>query len=127
MLPNRFDIAGGTRLPAIQEAVQHGLLEAAVARPGPLQIPYRHILLLMAAGVSSLLVLVVKWFQREPVPVMPVYVFAGGLAVLFPYLYLSPGGDWRYLMPASLCWMVSILGAVAAAPRRQREAFTTSA
>jgi hypothetical protein len=126
VLPNRFGIAGGTRLPAIQEAVQHGLLEPAVSRPGPLQIPYRHVLLLMAAGLVSLLVLAVKWFQGEPLPVMPVYLFAGGLAVLLPYLFLSPGGDWRYLMPANLCWMATIVGAVAAAPRRHSEAFTTS-
>ena len=127
VLPNRFGIAGGTRLPAIQEAVQHGLLEPAVSRPGPLQIPYRHVLLLMAAGVVSLLVLAVKWFHGgEPLPVMPVYLFAGGLAVLLPYLFLSPGGDWRYLMPANLCWMASIVGAVAEAPRRHSEALTTS-
>jgi hypothetical protein len=102
-------------------------LEPAVSRPGPLQIPYRHVLLLMAAGVVSLLVLAVKWFHGgEPLPVMPVYLFAGGLAVLLPYLFLSPGGDWRYLMPANLCWMASIVGAVAEAPRRHSEALTTS-
>jgi hypothetical protein len=118
VLPNRFGIAGGTRLPAVQEAVQHGLLEPAVSRPGPLQFPYRHVLLLMAAGLVSLLVLAVKWFQRAgPLPMMPVYLFAGGFAVLLPYLFLSPGGDWRYLMPANLCWMVSTLGALASAPR----------
>jgi len=120
VLPNRFGIAGGTRLPSIQEAVQHRLLEPAVSRPGPLEIPYRHVLLLIASGLVSLLVLTVKWFERaEPLPFMPVYLFAGGLAVLFPYLFLTPGGDWRYLMPATICWLASILGAVSVAFRRR--------
>ncbi len=127
VLPNRYDIAGGTRLPSHLQWVQHDVLEPAVSRPGPLQLPYRHVLVLMASGLASLLVLAVKWYQRAgDLPIMPVYLFVAGLAVVLPLLVLAPSGDWRYLMPANLCWMASIVGAVAAAPRGHREAATTS-
>jgi len=42
-----------------------------------------------------------KSFRRS-VPVI------AGLAILFPLLIVTPAADWRYLMPANICWASSV-------------------
>jgi hypothetical protein len=127
LAPNRFNIVGGTLLPAVQAPIQ-GFWDRAVSRPGPLQLPFRHVLLLIASGFASLLALIVSWFRRPaPLALMPLYCFAAGLAVLAPMLLVLPVGDWRYLMPSNLYWFISVLAALstllpqAAGSRTKRE------
>jgi hypothetical protein len=44
------------------------------------------------------------------------YLCAAGFAVMFPMLLVTPSLDWRYLMPANLCWICSVLIALASLP-----------
>lgn len=75
--------------------------------------PFRHYLLLIASGLVSL-----RAFLRPGCANRHLiyFLFTGGLAVLFPLCMVTPAPDWRYLMPADLCWVLSLLIAIAGRP-----------
>jgi hypothetical protein len=86
----------------------------------PFRLPFRHWLMLvtsMAAAILSVAGRIFKPAKCYAWRVMPGYFFAAGCAIFFPLLFVTPTADWRYIMPASVCWLIGILSAGALVPR----------
>jgi hypothetical protein len=112
--PNRFGLRDRSMLPHVRSFVLGFLERASSYRKWMLlQIAFRHWLVLaasLAAAVYSFLGTVFKRLH-SPERMMPAYLFACGCVVLLPFLIAS-GNDWRYLMPANICWVLGIAIAV---------------
>ena len=90
------------------------LLEHRALRLPILQLPFRHWLLFLGSALAALTMSRGKGSAANRKVVR--YLCAAGFAVLFPLLLATPSQDWRYLMPANLCWICSVLIALASLP-----------
>jgi hypothetical protein len=106
--PNDFGIHEQSLLPRVRALVFRW--EGRATRYLIGRWPFRHYLLLLASGFVAFLVL----RQRTDRNRYLVYLlFVGGLSVLFPLCIVTPTPDWRYMMAASVCWVCSLLIALA--------------
>jgi hypothetical protein len=113
VVANRFGLASESLLPPVRERVA-GFLDRASGSPGPLQLPFRHYALLALGAFAGLLAIGVAWYRGNVLAALPaIYLFTGGLAILLPWLVIIPSSDWRYLMPATTCWICGILASAA--------------
>jgi hypothetical protein len=111
-------------LPDLHRLVLNGFLEPVTSNRKwlVLRLPFSHWLLFvesMAAAVFCMAGRVSKRSKRTMEwSILPACFFAGGCAILLPLLLITPTADWRYLMPASVCWLMGILnaGALASEP-----------
>jgi len=109
---NRLGISDASLLPRVRTFVLR--LEHAAARWFILQIPFRHGLVFLGSGLA---VLLMSWgMHRSRNRQTVTYLFAAGFALLCPLLVITPASDWRYLMPANVCWICSILISLASLP-----------
>jgi hypothetical protein len=106
--PNEFGIHESTLWPRTQHAVLRW--EHASTKYLLLRWPFRHYVLLIASGMVSLLVVFRSRLANRS---LVCYLFVAGAAVLFPLLLVTPARDWRYLMPADVCWASSVMIAAA--------------
>jgi hypothetical protein len=106
--PNEFGIHESSVWQTARDAVF--LWERASTKYLPIRWPFRHYLLLLASGTTSFLVLLRPRLANR---YLVWYLFAAGVAVLFPLLLVTPARDWRYLMPADVCWAGSVVIAAA--------------
>jgi hypothetical protein len=106
--PNEFGIHEGSLWPAAQYAVL--FWERGSTKYLLLRWPYRHYFFLIASGITSFLMLFRSRFANR---YLVCYLFVAGVAVLFPLLLVTPARDWRYLMPADVCWASSVVIAAA--------------
>jgi hypothetical protein len=114
IVPNGSGLVNRSFLPAVRERVCAGFLGRAV-KPGVFQIPYRHYLM----GLLGLVLLLSRrgGWDADMIGVSAL-LWLGGFSVLAPMLFVVPVADWRYLMPANVCWLMSILVAACAAGSR---------
>jgi hypothetical protein len=109
---NSFGIHEWSLLPHVKSIVLRQ--EHRAARLPILQLPFRHWLLFAASALAAL---AMKRGKRGAANRKVVgYLCAAGFAVMFPMLLVTPSLDWRYLMPANLCWICSVLIALASLP-----------
>jgi hypothetical protein len=54
--------------------------------------------------------------RRLPNAMLVAYLSVAGFSVLLPLLVITPTPDWRYVMPANVCWICSLLIAAASLP-----------
>jgi hypothetical protein len=106
--PNEFGIRDSSLWPTARHAIVWW--ERGSTKYLLLRWPFRHYFFLIASGIVSLLAL-----RRPSLPNrhLVCYLFVAGVAVLFPLLLVTPARDWRYLMPADVCWVGSIVIAAA--------------
>lgn len=109
---NSFGIEEWSLLPRVKRMVF--LLEHRALRLPILQLPFRHWLLFLGSALAALTMSRGKGSAANRKVVR--YLCAAGFAVLFPLLLATPSQDWRYLMPANLCWICSVLIALASLP-----------
>ena len=113
---NLFGIEEWSLLPHVKRMVLR--LEHHAVRLPLLQLPFRHWLLFLGSAFAALAMCRGK--GAAPNRKVVRYLCAAGFAVLFPLLLSTPSQDWRYLMPANLCWICSILIALASLPYFER-------
>jgi hypothetical protein len=114
---NLFGARGRSLLPQVRLLVLDRFLERAISEPKwlVLRVPFWHWLMFaasLAAALCSMAGRIVKPSKTLAAwRIIPAYFFAAGCAILLPLLIITPTGDWRYVMPASVCWMIGILSA----------------
>ena len=114
---NVFGAREDSLLPKLRLLVLDRFLERAISDRQwlPFRLPFRHWLMFVTSLAAAILSLAGKIFKPAKYlvawKVMPGYFFAAGCAVVVPLLFVTPTGDWRYLMPASVCWLIGILSA----------------
>ena len=109
---NTFGIEEWSLLPHVKSMVLQ--LEHRAVRLPLLQLPFRHWLLFLGSAFAALTMNRGK--GSAPNRKVVKYLCAAGFAVLFPLLLSTPSQDWRYLMPANLCWICSVVIALASLP-----------
>jgi hypothetical protein len=102
---NRFGITEASLLPRVRRLVVR--LEHAATRSRVFQLPLRHGLVVLASGLAALLMSL--GMRRSPNRQVVLYLFAAGVVLLCPLLVITPAPDWRYLMPANVCWACGVL------------------
>ena len=124
---NVFGAHEQSLLPGVRGLVMDRFLEPTISDPKwlALRVPFWHWLMLassLAAAVFSLAGIPKTSKCLFAWRMMPSYFFAAGCAILIPLLFVTPTADWRYVMPASVCWLIGILtaGVLVSGPRGQR-------
>jgi len=114
---NVFGERGQSLLPKVRLLVLDTFLEHSIADPKwlALRLLFRHWLMFVASLSATMLSMIGRIFKPGKCVtewrMMPGYFFAAGCAILLPLLFVTPSADWRYIMPASVCWLIGILGA----------------
>jgi hypothetical protein len=114
---NVFGARGHSLLPKVRLIVLERFLEHSVFDPKwlVLRLPFWHWLMFVASlaaavfGIGGRILKPSKYLTQGRI--IPAYFFAAGCAILSPLLFITPTGDWRYLMPANVCWLIGILSA----------------
>jgi hypothetical protein len=114
---NIFGARGQSLLPNVRLLVLDRFLEPAISDPKWLvfRLPFRHWLIFVAGMAAAVFGMLRRNFKASKCltewRVMPAYLFAGGCAILLPLIFITPTGDWRYVMPANVCWLIGIFSA----------------
>jgi hypothetical protein len=120
---NVFDAREESLLPRLRLLVMGRFLGSALSDPKwlPFRLPFRHWLMFVTSMAAAILSGAGRIFKPAKYSaawrVMPGYFFSAGCAILIPLLFVTPTGDWRYIMPASVCWLIGILSAGALVSR----------
>ena len=108
---NAFGAREESLLPKLRLLVLDRFLERVISERKwlPFRLPFRHWLMFATSMAAAILSLAGRIFKPAKYlaawRVMPGYFFAAGCAILFPLLFVTPTADWRYVMPASVCWL----------------------